>query len=97
MGNGGTPSQPILAVGDSTTVVITPPTGICSDQNDDGLVNMLDAIIDLQIITGWLQPSPSQSILSDLDRDGQITVMDAIMLLQITVGKIMVTESGAAQ
>ena len=35
----------------------------CGDQNDDGVWDILDAVIDLQIAAGLLEPSPAQSSL----------------------------------
>ena len=61
---------------------------VCGDQNDDGLVNVVDAIIDLQIAVGLIEPSEAQLRLSDLNRDGSITVVDAIIGLQHIVGLV---------
>ena len=52
------------------SVDISGPTqtlGVCGDQNDDGLVNILDVIIDLQITVGLLETTPGQQFLGDLD------------------------------
>ena len=40
---------------------------LCGDQNDDGAVNILDVVIDLQIAVDLIEPNEAQSILSDLN------------------------------
>ena len=67
---------------------------MCADQNNDGQVNIFDAIIDLQIIVGLIQASPEQLFLSDVVRDGQINIFDAILILQHIVGLTVITECG---
>ena len=76
----------------------TPPpvAGVCGDLNDDGIINVLDAIIDLQIIVGLITPTEAQLKLGDVVRDGTINVFDAILLLQHIVGLIEITECGPA-
>ena len=66
----------------------------CGDLNDDGLVNVFDAIIDLQIIVGLIEPTEAQLKLGDVVRDGTINVLDAILLLQHIVGLTVITECG---
>ena len=66
----------------------------CGDLNADGDVNVFDAIIDLQIIVGIIEPTPEQLALGDLNRDGTINVFDAILLLQQIVGLTEITECG---
>ncbi len=68
--------------------------GVCGDQNDDGNVDIFDAIIDLQIIVGLIVPTPEQLILSDVVRDGQIDIFDVILTLQHLVGLTEITECG---
>lgn len=77
-----------------TTLVIKPVVGVCGDQNSDGVVNILDATIDMQIITDQLLSTQLQVILSGPDRDGRITVVDVVTLYQMTVGKIQVNRCG---
>ena len=67
---------------------------ICGDLNGDGDVNVFDAIIDLQIIVGLIEPTEAQMILGDVVRDGTINVFDAILLLQDIVGLTEITECG---
>ena len=62
--------------------------GTCGDQNDDGIVDILDVVIDMQITVGAVQPTDIQLILGDLNRDDTVNVLDAIMSLQHIVGLI---------
>ena len=71
--------------------------GICGDQNGDGDVNVLDAIIDMKIIVGEIVPTALQMVLSDLNGDGEITVEDVIMALQHIVGTGHITDCGPRQ
>ena len=69
--------------------------GVCGDLNGDDLVNVFDAIIELQIIVGLIEPTVTQSKLGDLNGDGVINVFDAILMLQDIVGLTEITECGA--
>lgn len=84
VGSFGHPPREIESQGHSDWFVVG--GGVCGDQNDDGLVNILDAIVDMQIIVGITEPTARQLVLSDLDDDGDITVVDVIILLQYIVG-----------
>ena len=66
----------------------------CGDLNGDGDVNVFDAMIDLQIIVGLIEPTGTQLRLGDVVRDGTINVFDAILLLQRIVGVTQITECG---
>ena len=67
--------------------------GVCGDLNDDGVINVFDAITLLQIIVGLIEPTETQLKLRDVVRD-TITVFDAILLLQHIVGLTEITECG---
>ena len=84
--------QTIVSVGDSSSVDIVP--GVCGDMNGDELVNVFDAILDLQIIVGLVQPTSAHMILGDVVRDGQINVFDVILTLQHIVGLTVITSCG---
>ncbi len=68
--------------------------GTCGDLDGDGIVDVSDAIIILQIVVGLVNPSSTQQTLGDLNRDGIIDVADAIIDLQIIVGLTEITECG---
>ena len=87
-------STPADIPGQGTSATLTIFVGVCGDQNDDGLVNVFDAIIDLQIIVGKIDPTPIQMILSDVVPDGEINVFDVILTLQHIVGLNQITTCG---
>lgn len=66
--------------------------GVCGDQNGDSIVNVFDAIIQLQIIVGKVGPTRIQEIFGDVVRDGTINVFDVILTLQAIVGKVPTIE-----
>lgn len=68
---------------DSVTVFVE---GECGDLNDDGVVDILDAVIELQVAVGLIIPTIDQARLGDLNRDGDVDVFDAIMGLRHIVG-----------
>ena len=84
--------QEIASVGSNSTVDIVP--GVCGDMNGDKLVNVFDAIFDLQIIVGLVSPTSAHMILGDVVRDGQINVFDVILTLQHIVGSTVITSCG---
>jgi uncharacterized repeat protein (TIGR01451 family) len=66
----------------------------CGDLNGDGVVNVFDAIIGLQIIVGLVEPTAAQLKLSDVVRDGNVDVFDAILTLQHIVGLTQISGCG---
>ncbi len=66
----------------------------CGDLNGDSLVDVLDAVIDIQIIAGVIVPTELQQQLSDVVPDGQTNVFDVILTLQHIVGSGEITECG---
>ena len=76
--------QVVLSEGGSDSVEIV--ARVCGDLNDDGDVNIFDAIIALQITVGLIDPTPDQMILGDVVRNGVINVFDVILILQDIVG-----------
>ena len=68
--------------------------GTCGDLNGDGVINVFDAIISLQIIVGLITPTEDQLKAGDVVRDGTINVFDAILVLQHIVGLTVITECG---
>ena len=66
----------------------------CGDQNYDRVIDVQDAIIDMQITVGLLISTEEHLILSDVARDGVINVFDVIMTLQHIVGLEEITGGG---
>jgi hypothetical protein len=86
------PPQELPAIGETVTLQIV--GGTCGDQNGDGVVNVLDGTIDLQIITEIIRPTAIQLFLSDVDRDGDIDIFDVIKMLNHIVGKDQIDGCG---
>ena len=84
--------QAIASVGGDSTIDIVP--GVCGDMNGDESVNVFDAILELQIIVGLVQPTSAHMLLGDVVRDGQINVFDVILTLQHIVGLTVITSCG---
>lgn len=57
------------------------------DVNEDGVVNIIDALMIAQYDVG-LNPSGFNSTLADVNSDGQINIVDALMVAQYYVGII---------
>jgi len=58
---------------------------ICGDANIDGLVDVTDVIVALQILVGKFTPSPDQLSLSDVNQDGTLNVLDTLSILRSVV------------
>ena len=70
----------------TVTVKLVESPAVCGDQNRDGVVNIVDVIINLQIAVGLVDPTPTQKALGDLNRDASVDVLDAITALRYIVG-----------
>jgi len=93
VGNIGIPTSLIDSWGGQAAVHIL--GGICGDQNGDGKVNILDAIIDLKFVVGEPPPPTDlQRFLGDLDRNGEIDIIDVIIMLQHLVGLLDIAQIG---
>ena len=53
------------------------------DINDDDSVDVLDVVSIVNIIMGYLDPTPSQVWSSDLNNDNQINIQDVILLVNM--------------
>ena len=54
---------------------------ISGDLNQDGIVDVLDLVMVINIIIGNLDPSSIQLISGDLNNDGTIDVLDVVQLV----------------
>jgi hypothetical protein len=59
------------------------PLRQAGDLNEDGVVNLADVLLALQITAGMPQ---SADLLADLDADGRIALAEAIYILQMVAG-----------
>ena len=55
---------------------------IHGDLNDDGLVNVLDVVVLVNIVLGHAGQDPA----GDLNGDGLINVLDVVILVNIILG-----------
>jgi len=60
------------------------PVRIPGDANDDGMVNILDALVVLEYDVGW--GNVINNANADVDGDGIVTILDALRILQYDVG-----------
>jgi len=53
------------------------------DLDGDGIINILDIIVEVNIILGAIDPTPQQEIAGDLNGDGSINILDVIALVNL--------------
>jgi Tol biopolymer transport system component len=56
------------------------------DVNEDGKINVADAVLLLRIVVRLHTPSERQRVLADMNIDGSVNVVDGTLLLHIVVG-----------
>ena len=77
--------------GSDSDVIFIKRTGsavLYGDTDENGEVNVTDALLALQGSVGKISLSDSQVTAADVDGDGKITVTDALLILQKAVAKI---------
>jgi hypothetical protein len=57
-------------------------SSLLGDLNDDGLVNVLDVVVLVNIVLGQAAQDPA----GDLNDDGLINVLDVVILVNIILG-----------
>ena len=68
--------------------LLMPFSLIAGDLNDDGIVNVSDAIMLLRSIVGLVTLTPCQATAADVNNDGAVNVSDAIAILRYIVGLV---------
>ena len=53
------------------------------DLDGDGIINILDVIVEVNIILGSVDPTPQQESAGDLNTDGTIDILDIISLVNL--------------
>ena len=53
------------------------------DLDGDGIINILDIILEVNIILGVIDPTPQQETAGDLNADGNIDILDVIALVNL--------------
>ena len=56
---------------------------VLGDLNGDGIINILDVIVEVNIILGAVDPTPQQESAGDLNTDGTIDILDIISLVHL--------------
>jgi len=65
--------------------------GIPGDVNNDGVLNVIDARICLQVALGFLQPTSAQLSACDVNGDGQATLADAQQIARTAITALLAT------
>ena len=65
---------------------VLPPVYALGDVNEDGIINILDVVIMLNIITSGAGVEVDQGDLADINGDGIVNILDAVMLINIILG-----------
>jgi len=53
------------------------------DLDGDGIINILDIILEVNIILGVIDPTPQQETAGDLNADGNIDILDIVQLVNM--------------
>ena len=53
------------------------------DLDGDGIINILDIILEVNIILGVIDPTPQQETAGDLNADGTINILDVVQLVDM--------------
>jgi hypothetical protein len=89
--DGGTTTQPPSSTNPPTTPPTTPPTSppatSLGDVNNDGNINIVDALLVAQYYVG-LNPSNFDTSRADTNCDGSINIVDALLIAQYYVGLV---------
>ena len=56
---------------------------VLGDINGDGIINILDVIVEINIVLGAVDPTPQQESAGDLNADGTIDILDIISLVNL--------------
>ena len=62
---------------------VAPPVYDLGDVNEDGIVNILDVVIMLNIITSGAGAEVDEGDLADINGDGIVNILDAVMLINL--------------
>ena len=64
-------------------ITLTPQTILLGDINNDGIINVLDVVVLVNIILENTLPTEYQLIVSDINSDEDINVLDVVTLVNI--------------
>ena len=77
-------------VGDNTyfqIITISPQTFELGDLNQDGEINILDVVTEVNIILEIILPTESQLLAGDINSDGILNVLDIVMIVNLILGE----------
>jgi len=61
-------------------------SNIPGDLNDDTLLDILDVVLAINIIMGFVEPTDVQLITGDMNNDGTINVLDILVMVNLIIG-----------
>ena len=82
-------TEPIITDWDGTIIdvqfgdCINLDNGLLGDLTSDGLINVTDIVVLLNIILGYNEATPAQQFAGDLNSDGILNVIDVVLLVNI--------------
>ena len=56
------------------------------DINNDGIVNILDVVLSVNIVLNSYDPTPEEFYASDMNSDGVVNILDIIIIVNLIVG-----------
>ena len=59
---------------------------VLGDLDGNGTINILDAVMLVNIVLGVFDPTSQQEISSDINNDGEINILDVVALVSIILG-----------
>jgi endo-1,4-beta-xylanase len=84
-GGSVTTAAPVATPTSAPTAVVTAAPGNLGDCNNDGSINIVDALLVAQFYVG-LNPANFIQANADSNRDGSINIVDALLIAQCYVG-----------
>ena len=57
-----------------------------ADVNQDGVVNILDVIMAVNIVLSVIEPSPPQRLAADCNADGIVNILDVVGIVNVVLG-----------
>jgi hypothetical protein len=68
-------------------IILSPQTVLLGDLNEDGQINVLDVVTEVNIILGSVIPTDFQFQAGDLNNDGGINVLDVVLIVIIIMAE----------
>jgi len=68
-------------------ITLMPQTVLLGDLNEDGQINVLDVVLEVNIILGTITPTDLQLQVGDINGDGGINVLDVVLIVNLILGE----------